>query len=80
MATSVDANARGITDLISAAHMTQSTHVGVNLANHISAERKLTPILVIKQLLICCRRLSRRIWSSNGRFVDFWSRRRQSNY
>lgn len=38
MATSVDANVRGITDIITAAHMSQSTHVGVNLANHISAE------------------------------------------
>ncbi|KAI6177091.1 JNK-interacting protein 3 [Aphelenchoides bicaudatus] len=39
MAASVDANVRGITDIISAAHMSQSTHAGVNLANHISAER-----------------------------------------
>jgi hypothetical protein len=39
MTASVDNNVRGISDIISAAHMTQSTHVGVNLANHISAER-----------------------------------------
>lgn len=39
MTSSVDVNVRGITDLISAAHMTQSTHASVNLANHISAER-----------------------------------------
>uniref|UniRef100_A0AC35FPW3 Uncharacterized protein n=1 Tax=Panagrolaimus sp. PS1159 TaxID=55785 RepID=A0AC35FPW3_9BILA len=39
MATSVDANVRGISDLISAVHMSQSTHADVNLANHISNER-----------------------------------------
>jgi hypothetical protein len=39
MAASVDVNVRGITDIISAAHMTQSTHAGINLSNHISAER-----------------------------------------
>ncbi|KAI6214999.1 JNK-interacting protein 3 [Aphelenchoides besseyi] len=39
MAASVDMNVRGISDIISAAHMSQSTHVNVNLANHISAER-----------------------------------------
>ncbi|CAD5217693.1 unnamed protein product [Bursaphelenchus okinawaensis] len=39
MAASVDANVRGISDLISATHMTQSTHASVNLANHISLEK-----------------------------------------
>lgn len=39
MTASVDAsNVRGITDIISATHMTQSTHAGINLSNHISAE------------------------------------------
>ncbi|KAI1729398.1 JNKSAPK-associated protein-1 domain-containing protein [Ditylenchus destructor] len=35
----VDTNVRGISDLISAVHMSQSTHADVNLANHISSER-----------------------------------------
>uniref|UniRef100_A0A914D9M4 JNK-interacting protein 3 n=1 Tax=Acrobeloides nanus TaxID=290746 RepID=A0A914D9M4_9BILA len=39
MATSVDANVRGISDIISSIHMSQSTHADVNLANHISNER-----------------------------------------
>uniref|UniRef100_A0A7E4W6I5 JNK-interacting protein n=1 Tax=Panagrellus redivivus TaxID=6233 RepID=A0A7E4W6I5_PANRE len=39
MATSVDTNIRGISDIISAVHMSQSTHADVNLANHISNER-----------------------------------------
>ncbi|CAD5222446.1 unnamed protein product [Bursaphelenchus xylophilus] len=39
MAASVDVNVRGISDLISATHMTQSTHASVNLANHISMEK-----------------------------------------
>ena len=40
MAASVDANVRGISDIISAVHMSQSTHADVNLANHISNERR----------------------------------------
>uniref|UniRef100_A0AC34PW64 Uncharacterized protein n=1 Tax=Panagrolaimus sp. JU765 TaxID=591449 RepID=A0AC34PW64_9BILA len=39
MAASVDANVRGISDLITAVHMSQSTHADMNLANHISNER-----------------------------------------
>ena len=39
MAASVDTNVRGISDLISAVHMSQSTHADMNLANHISNER-----------------------------------------
>uniref|UniRef100_A0A915E2I6 RH2 domain-containing protein n=1 Tax=Ditylenchus dipsaci TaxID=166011 RepID=A0A915E2I6_9BILA len=35
----IDSNVRGISDLISAVHMSQSTHADVNLANHISSER-----------------------------------------
>ena len=38
MAVSVNANVRGISDIISAT-MSQSTHTNVNLANHISDER-----------------------------------------
>lgn len=34
----VDSNVRGISDIISAVHMSQSTHANVNLANHISNE------------------------------------------
>jgi hypothetical protein len=36
----VDSNVRGISDLISAVHMSQSTHADMNLANHISNESK----------------------------------------
>lgn len=39
MTTSVDNNVRGISDLISAVHMSQSTHADMNLANHINNER-----------------------------------------
>jgi hypothetical protein len=34
----IDTNVRGISDLISAVHMSQSTHADMNLANHISSE------------------------------------------
>lgn len=36
----IDNNVRGISDLISAVHMSQSTHADVNLANHISNESR----------------------------------------
>lgn len=36
----IDNNVRGISDLISAVNMSQSTHADVNLANHISNESK----------------------------------------
>ncbi|KAH7731433.1 JNK-associated leucine-zipper protein [Aphelenchoides avenae] len=39
MAMSMDTNVRGMSDIIGAVHMSQSTHTDVNLANHISNER-----------------------------------------
>lgn len=36
----IDTNVRGISDLISA-HMSQSTHADLNLANHISNESEI---------------------------------------
>lgn len=63
MATSVDANVRGISDIISAVHMSQSTHADVNLANHISNESKNICKKNRQTCKNCLRRLARGVWT-----------------
>jgi hypothetical protein len=36
----IDSNVRGITDIISAVHMSQSTHADLNLASHINSNNE----------------------------------------
>jgi len=47
----IDSNVRGISDIISAVHMSQSTHADLNLASHINSNESLSVVIYFLKIL-----------------------------